>query len=277
MAYGQGNTTKAETTLLPLNAASFDPVRGGHLSLAQALLSSRVSPERAFAYFDLARQLLPGTLVEEAALRQTVVLAAKTGDRQRFFRAAISYMSRFRRSAYAANFETQLAFHIARFSGRDGLLILQELLTAHPQGWGRCLACFLASIAEQAVLLGKVDLTSAAVQAAMPLVADNVPEKQRLLLYSGAALIVTEDFARGLEALNSVQEEALTQKDRDLLHTALGLAAKLRATPVLSSPDKLNASESGAAKHDHDFPAGDRQKEAKAALANAEALLARAR
>ena len=97
VAYGQGNITKAEATLLPLDAASLDPMLGGHLSLAQALLSSRPTPERAFAYFDLARQLLPGTLVEEAALRQTVVLAAKTGDGLRFARAAISYMSRFRR------------------------------------------------------------------------------------------------------------------------------------------------------------------------------------
>ncbi len=58
----------------------------------------------------------------------------------------------------SAGFETQLAFHIARFPGRDGLLILQELLNAHPKGWGRCLACFLVSVAEQAISLGKADL-----------------------------------------------------------------------------------------------------------------------
>lgn len=277
MSYGQGNIPKAEAALLSLDAASFDPLRGGHLSLAQALLSSRLKPDRAFAYFDMARQLLPGTLVEEAALRQTVVLAAKTGDRERFSRAAISYLSRFRRSAYAANFETQLAFHIARFPGRDGLLILQELLIAHPRGWGRCLACFLASTAEQGVLLGKVDLTSAAVEAAMPLAAGNAQEKRRLLLFSGAALIVTEDFARGLEALHSVEEADLSQKDKELLRTALALAAKLRATPMASSPARLKASASDAPKHDHAFPAGSRVDEAKAALTNADALLTKAR
>ncbi len=276
-AYGQGDIPKAEAALLSLDGASFDPLRGGHLSLAQALLSSRTNPERAFAYFDMARHLLPGTLVEEAALRQTVVLAAKTGDREKFSRAAISYLSRFRRSAYAANFETQLAFHIARFPGRDGLLIFQELMAAHPAGWGRCLTCFLASIAEQAVLLGNVGLTGAAVQAAMPLAANNAQEKRRLQLYSGAALIVTEDFARGLETLRSIQEADLPQRDRELLRTALGLAAKLRATPMLLSPAKLSASASSESKHDHDFPPGDRVVEAKAALANADALLKQAR
>ena len=151
---------KPESILLSLDAASFDAMRGAHLSLAQAMLTSRTNPERAFEYFEKARLLLPGTLVEEAALRQIVVLAAKTSNKERFSRAAISYLSRFRRSAYVAGFETQLASHIVRFEGRDGQRILEELLKAHPQGWGRCLSCFLASVAEQAIILGKVDLAS---------------------------------------------------------------------------------------------------------------------
>ena len=217
VAYGKGRAAEAESILLSLDASSFDALRGAHLSLAQALLASRTNPERAFEYFEKARLLLPGTLIDEAALRQIVVLASKTSDRERFSRAAISYLSRFRRSAYVAGFETQLAFHIVRFDGRDGLLILQALLNAHPQGWGRCLACFLASIAEQAILSGKVDLASTAAQAAMPFAADGSPEKQRLLLYNGAALIVTKDFARGLDALNSVRTSNLVRKTRNCI------------------------------------------------------------
>ena len=171
---GRAARRKPESILLSLDASSFDTSRGAHLSLAQALLASRTNPERAFEYFEKARLLLPGTLIDEAALRQIVVLAAKTSNRERFSRAAISYLSRFRRSAYVAGFETQLAFHIVRFDGRDGQLILQELLNAHPRGWGRCLSCFLASIAEQAILSGKIDLASTAAQAAMPFAANEL-------------------------------------------------------------------------------------------------------
>lgn len=275
VAYGKGRTAEAESILLSLDASSFDTSRGAHLSLAQALLSSRTNPERAFEHFEKARLLLPGTLIDEAALRQIVVLASKTSNRERFSRAAISYLSRFRRSAYVAGFETQLAFHIVRFDGRDGLLILQELLNAHPRGWGRCLACFLASISEQAILSGKVDLASTAAQAAMPFAANDSPEKQRLLLYNGAALIVTKDFARGLDALNSVRTSNLDKKDRELHIASLALAAKLRATPAPLS--QLDASASGLTKHHYDFLPGDRQAEAKAALASADAMLAQAR
>jgi chemotaxis protein MotC len=277
MAYGRGRTAEAESILLSLDPTSFDALRGGHLSLTQALLTSRVNPERAFEYFEKARLLLPGTLVEEAALRQIVVLAAKTSNRDRFLNAAISYLSRFRRSAYVAGFETQLAFHIVRFEGRDGLLILQELLKAHPQGWGRCMACFLTSIAEQAIIAGKLDLARTAAQAAIPLVTDDSPEKQRALLYKGAALIVTDDFAHGLEALHSVQRSALSPKDRELYLASLALAAKLRATPMLLTQSKLDASASGVPKHEHDFLPGERQAEAKEALASVDAMLAQAR
>ena len=277
MAYGKGHTAEAELILLSLDATSFDAMRGGHLSLTQALLTSRVNPERAFEYFEKARLLLPGTLVEEAALRQIVVLAAKTSNRERFSRAAISYLSRFRRSAYVAGFETQLAFHIVRFDGRDGLLILQELLNAHPRGWDRCVACFLASIAEQAIIAGKIDLARTAAQAAMPFATDSSPEKQRALLYKGAALIVTEDFARGLDALNSVRTSDLNPKDKELHLASLALAAKLRATPMLLTQSKLDASASGLPKHDHDFLPGERQAEAKEALASVDAILAQAR
>jgi chemotaxis protein MotC len=176
-----------------------------------------------------------------------------------------------------AGFETQLAFHIVRFEGRDGLLILQDLLKARPQGWGRCLPCFLASIAGQAILLGKVDLALTAARAAMPFAADGSPEKQRLLLYSGAALIVTEDFARGLDALNAVRASDLDQKDKDLLVASLALGAKLRATPVLLTQSKFDASASGPPKHDRDFLPGEPQAEAKAALASVDAMLAQAR
>ena len=277
MAYGKGYTAEAELILLSLDASSFDTMRGGHLSLTQALLASRVNPERAYEYFEKARLLLPGTLIEEAALRQIVVLAAKTSNRERFTRAAISYLSRFRRSAYVAGFETKLAYYIVRFEGRDGLLILQELLKAHPQGWDRCLACFLASIAEQAIIAGKIDLARTAAQAAMPFATDDLPEKQRALLYKGAALIVTDDFARGLDALHSVRTTDLNPKDKELLLASLALAAKLRATPVVLTHSKMDSSAPGVPKRDHDFLPGGRQAEAKEALASVDAILAQAR
>jgi chemotaxis protein MotC len=271
-AYGMGRAAEAEQKLLSLDARTFDALRGGHLALTQALLASRVNPEGAFQHFDTARLLLPGTLVEEAALRQIAVLAARTGKKERFADAATSYLSRFRRSAYIAGFETQLAFHIARFPAQDGDFILREILKARPKGWGRCLPCFLAAISEQAIHLGKTDLASAAALAAMTGISDSASENQRLRLYHGAALIVTKDFVRGLDVLNAINPEALPEKDRELLRAALALAAKLRATPMMLTSVKLKAL-GEQPKRNRDFPAGERVAEAKAALTTVDEML----
>jgi chemotaxis protein MotC len=273
MAYGRGNAAKAEAKLLKLDARSFDSMRGGHLALAQALLAARTSPERAFGYFDLAGLLLPGTLVEEAALRQIVVLAARTNNKDRFSDAACNYMSRFPRSAYVGGFESQVIYYITHFEERGGVSILQDMLKAHPRGWGRCLVCFLTAIAEQAALLGKTELAATTALAIMPRVPEGSPEKQRALLYHGSTLIVTNDFARGLEILKSVKPEKLSHKDRELLQASLFLVAKLRETPIEFTQARLESLRPEAPRQNRSFVAGAQVQEAKSALATADAML----
>ncbi len=271
MAYGLGRTSEAEAKLLPIDAANLNAMRGGHLSLAQALLSARLDAKRAFGYFQTAALLLPGTLVEEAALRQTTVLAAKTGDAEKFSEAAISYLRRFRRSAYVAGFETQITFYVARFPAQDGVRILRAILDALPEGWGRCLSCFLTSIAEQAVLLGKIELAATAAAAALPLVPEDSSERQRLLLYSASAAIVTDKYSQALKTLGSVEEAKLSGDDRELLRASLALAVKLRETPALLSPGTLGPAT--VSKSSRAFSSSGRREAAKRALADADAIL----
>ncbi len=276
LAYGEGRTSEAENKLFPIDPLSLDAMRGGHLSLALALLTARRSPERAFAYLETAALLLPGQLVEEAALRQTAVLASKTMDEKRLSRSAVCYLQRFRQSAYAGGFETQLAFSIARFPGNGGVAILKEVLTALPHGWGRCLPCFLESVAGQAILLGKADLAIAAASAAIPLVSEDGSDKQRLLLYSGSALIVTDRFQEGLERLHLVQETKLNREDAELLRASLALSGKLRETPMQLTPLKLEVS-APHPKGNRIFSVSSQHTAAMLALARADASLKEAK
>ena len=95
----------------------------------------------------------------------------------------------------------------------------------------------------------------------MPFATETSLERQRLLLYRGAALIVTDDFTGGLNTLNSVRTSDLDKRDKALLLASLALAAKLRTTPMMLSQSKLDASASGVPRHDHDFhtPANRKQ------------------
>lgn len=268
-AYAEGKTSEAEAKLLPINAASLNPMRGGHLSLAQALLTARNDPKRAFGYLQTAALLLPGTLVEEAALRQSAVLAAKTGDAGSFSSAAGIYLRRFPHSAYADGFEAQLAFYIARFPDSDGAAVLRGILSATASGWVNCLSCFLTGVSEQAVLRGKVQLALAASEAALSLVRYESPERQRLSLYWGSTAIVTDKFEEGLQALHAIQEQKLGPQDRELLKASLSLAGKLRKTPITLNQKGLAV----ASKQNRSFPTSSRQETAKLALMNADAIL----
>ena len=276
MAYGEGKTLEAEARLLPLDAMSLDHWRGGHLALAQALLTVRIDPKRAFGYLRIASLLLPGTLVEEAALRQRAILAAKTGDTDEFSTAVTTYFRRFPRSTYLGSFEAQVMFYIVRFGSKDGVSILREILHALPEGWGRCLTCFLSAIAEQAVLTGKLELAHVAAAAAMPLVADGSRERQRLVLYAGAAALLLDGLPEGLAMLRSVDEAKLSDEDRRLLGASLAVAGKLQKTPVLFIQlDRKAAAQ--PTKGNRMFPISGREEAARRALADVDAILENAR
>jgi chemotaxis protein MotC len=272
LAYGEGKTLDAETKLLRLDPMSMAPWRGGHLALSQALLTVRTDAKRAFRYLSIAALLLPGTLVEEAALRQAAILAARTSDAAEFSNAITSYFSRFPRSAYLAGFEGQVVFYIVRFGDKDGVRIVQDLLYALPQGWGRCLSCFLTTIAEQALLTGKIELAGTTSAAALPLAAADSRDQQRLLLYSGAAKFLSGKFQEGLASLASIQQAKLSENDRRLLDATLAVTDKVRKTPVLFSQLERGAT-LRPVKGNRAFPVSGPVETARRVLADADATL----
>lgn len=272
LAYGEGKTLDAETKLLRFNAASMDPWRGGHLALAQALLTVRTDPKRAFHYLNIAELLLPGTLVEEAALRQSAILGARTDDAAKFSSAINTYFRRFPRSAYLAGFEGQVVYYIVHFGNKDGVRIVKDLLYALPQGWGRCLSCFLTTIAGQALLTGKVELAGMASAAAMPMAEAGSRERQRLLLYSGAAEFLTGKFKAGLASLASVQPAKLTGNERMLFDATLSITRKVQKTPVLSSELQRSAA-LRPTRGNRAFPVSGPEQAARRVLAAADATL----
>lgn len=89
--------------------AGFDPGRypsllAGHLALVQGgALVGRDNP-RAIASLDLARLLMPTSLVEEAALRREMRALDPHQDREKIISLAQTYAAKYRASPYARNF-----------------------------------------------------------------------------------------------------------------------------------------------------------------------------
>ena len=248
-------------------------MRAGDISLALGLLLAPSDPTRAFGYFQDAASLLPGTIVEEAALRQSASLAAKIGDPDKFTVATVNYLRRFRHSAYIEGAEKNLTPDFVRFPEGQALRVLQIVLSAIPEGWDRCLDCVLADIAGQALSFGKLELAYMAASNGLPYAPAGSERQQRLLLYSGAAAIVTNRFEEGLKSLREIKPELLGQDDGQLLQVSLALALKLREMPVVLNSNNQNGSEIALAGN-RVFPYDRRLDAAKRALNDASALLA---
>ncbi len=99
----------------------FAPELQGLVALIRGTLLAKNEPKKAIEFFDKARLFAPGTLVEESALRQQILLEASAGNMERFDFLSSAYARRFPRSLFSRNFRRQLFAGIAKqvFKGED--------------------------------------------------------------------------------------------------------------------------------------------------------------
>lgn len=77
---------------------------GPYLFLILGNAMSQQDPIEAMKHYDWARLTAPGTIIEEAALRRSVSLAAQAGLPEKGFRYALNYARRYLTSPYASQF-----------------------------------------------------------------------------------------------------------------------------------------------------------------------------
>jgi chemotaxis protein MotC len=247
LAYGEGRHEEAAGLLAGVEARMLDPGMAGLVAYVQGELVAKKEPAKALAYFDDARLLSPGTIIEEAALRREVALLAAAGTADRYELLATQYLRRFPNSVYAGGFRQQFALAIAGAANAaepGRLARLESMLGGVEQSDRRDV---YLTISKEAVAKGKVEMARFAAAHAVHLAEDASAEQQRARLYEGAALIVTEDFDRGVEILGAIERSKLAEPDAALLDGALAIAGQLRRMPdppdsePTMSPDQADA------------------------------------
>lgn len=266
LAYAEGRREEAGKLLQGVDARSLDGSLGGHVAYVQAELAAEKEPAKAFAYLDDARLLAPGTLVEEAALRRQIALAATDGDMHRYWPLATQYLRRFPHSVYSRSFRQQFAAQIAvrtDAGNPEDLLKLDATLRglAAVERRDVCL-----TIAKAALDRGKVGIAKFAAARAMQSAEPGSPEHARSRLLLAAALVATEGVEQGVETLAAIARGSLNDEDGSLMDAALAVAGQVRR-PIESPTPAGVAAAPGEKGEASDRPAGD---------ATAE-LLARAR
>jgi chemotaxis protein MotC len=237
LAYGEGRQETASQMLASIDARSLHPSLAGHVAYVQGELTEKKQPAQALTHFDDARLLAPGTIVEEAALRRQVALLATTGDVDRFEMLATSYLRRFPNSVYSAGFRQKFALALAantNAADQERLARLTSMLGG--VGTAERGEVYL-TIAREALVKGKIELARLAASNAVVLAREDTDEKERARFYEAAALIVTDDFDRGIEVVSSIERGKLGEPERVLLDAVLSIAGQIRRLPAEPEAD----------------------------------------
>ncbi len=237
LAYIENREDEARKRLLPLDARTLPMSLGGQVALVQASLVAREDLPKAIGLLDDARLLMPGTLVEEAALRREVFLVAQTGNLDRFEFLSQQYLRRFGTSVYAEDFRQRFATAIARLGiadGDDRFPRLEAILkTSDPENQR---ALFL-QLAQAAVVHGKLGTARSAAADAAALATIGGHDAMRAGLYDAAASILPgKDIVEVSKRLAGLNRRQLGRRDADLLDAAIAVAAAVGEVPPSPSP-----------------------------------------
>ena len=267
LAYVEGREKEAAKLFSQISARELPPDVGGHLALAQAALLSRTDTVGASNLLDIARLLMPGTLVEEAALRRQIFLMEPNADFDKFVLVSRQYFQRYRKSVYAANCWKGFSRTLVNYTllaDAEGLKKIENFVADFQPSEQRLL--FL-DVARHALVNGKAATALQMARDAGKLSPEGSMEAARATVYEGSALIVDNSILNGLEKLQATKRTGLGAEDAELAATASMLGNNLQASTI-----EVNAGDAPA----RDFSVGSKTLEiGKNSLEQARLLLTR--
>lgn len=246
VAYLNGRPANAIETLKPIDPMSVPADIGAFLALVKGSLLAADDPAQALALLDEARLLSPGTLVEEAALRRSVGIAAAQGDAARFALASTQYVASYLYSPYASQFADAfvsgvITLHMA--ISQDKIADITSMMDPERE------KVIYLRIARRAAIDGMTELSAfASARALLGRDGNGNQDDPRTQLYSSLSTMTSASVDEVRAKLGKIDRGKLSQSDRDLLDAAQAVAGEVVA-PVKTTP-RANAAPANAAKAD---------------------------
>ena len=255
LAYAEGRRSAALKLLNDVDPRTLPAPLGGHVALIKSALYQKSEPKKSMANLDLARLLMPGTLIEESALRRGVVAAGNDGNLDRFQYLSSQYLNRFGASAYGADFDAKFSMYLVKLSYLN--------LPARQERFEQMVASLnpvrirklYLSLARNAITGGQIGFASFAAGKAVQLSPPQSAELERAHAYQAVAM-VTEDPGEALNKLNRLDLERLSKSDREIISAAMTLSHNLMRKPAPEMPAADPSPHSAAMAKPIEMPAG---------------------
>ncbi len=236
LGYVRGRPAEAEKALHDVDPLTQPTELGAYLALIKGSVAAAGNSSAALKLFDEARLLGPGSLVEEAALRRSIMIALKMKNPARFLDYSEQYVRRFLHSPYASQFADTFVAGVVDM--HDAMDMEDVASTLDEMGPDRRKFIYLR-LARKSAIDGLTDLTAFASRMADvrndPRAKTNDP---RVLLYSSIASVASGSVGAVAMQLKAIDRSHLTEGDQRLLDAATAIAAEVTATPQSEGTDK---------------------------------------
>ena len=233
------SATKAKRGKLlgDIDPKSLDLALGGQVAFVQSILLTTIDPKKAVALLDLARLLMPGGLVEEAALRREVFAGRRCRARRgQIHDARRTISGRFPQIALCRQFPQSFTATVIR-------LRLAEDVDNFPK-LERMTETLGARRSARAVSDGRTRGAGQRQASRWPtspparrltLAAADSPDEARGRLYQAAARTLTDQYDSALALLQALDAKKLAKRDVALLAAARNVAKRIREKPPTPS------------------------------------------
>ncbi|WP_296742804.1 chemotaxis protein MotC [Mesorhizobium sp.] len=227
VAYLNGRPEAAIEILKPIDPMSVPADLGAFLALVKGSLLATDQPAAALNFLDEARLLSPGTLVEEAALRRSVGIAATQGDAARFALASTQYVATYLYSPYASQFADSFVSGVITLHmsvSQEKLVDITSMMDPERE------KVIYLRIARRAAIDGLTELSAfASARAEQGRDGKGNQDDPRALLYSSLSTVTSATIEEVRSRLGKIDRGKLSQGDRDLLDAAQAVAGEVVA------------------------------------------------
>jgi chemotaxis protein MotC len=229
----RGDRAEAAKLLRGMDTSRLPARIAGRVALAQALLEQ--DPGARQAGLSTAIAAMPGTLVEESALRRSALAFMEEGDEAGFWQRLDRYQRRFPDSLYAKSFWEEVMADLAAWSIKDRPPDLKRLdMTLLEMPTSRRRDLYL-TLTRQAARINQTALVSFAAGRALRLAAQGSMEDQTARFYLALYAVASEKAEEVRAGLAAINRDLLLPHEQALRDAALWVAEEV-SRPADSGP-----------------------------------------
>jgi chemotaxis protein MotC len=224
LAFADGDRDNATKLMAQIDVKSYPPILAGYLALVRGGLLMGSDKKEASNFLSFARLMMPGSQVEEAALRRELTILDPVRDTKRFLLLARRYQSRYANSPFAARYWQSLSANLLKVAAKvdaERFSPFEDLYKAAPHAVS---FEFHAALARASIRSSHLETLRAQAQAAAA-ASDTPQNKERMKLYLAAVHIMEGET--GGDELKNIARSSLSKEEIAILNALKDVAAKL--------------------------------------------------